>query len=72
MALTLLRPEYDAGKPGGHNGTFPGYNPAFATAARALESFWSDSWPERPTRWSRKTPGGGPATGLTKRKADVG
>lgn len=37
MALTLLRPEYDVGKPGEHNGTFRGHNPAFVTAARTLE-----------------------------------
>ncbi|MEV6576059.1 aspartate aminotransferase family protein [Streptomyces sp. NPDC051577] len=43
MALTLIRPAYDVWKPGEHNGTFRGYNPAFVTAARALESFWSDS-----------------------------
>jgi diaminobutyrate-2-oxoglutarate transaminase len=42
MALTLLRPEYDVWKPGEHNGTFRGYNPAFVTGARALELFWSD------------------------------
>ena len=37
MALTLLRLEYDVGKPGEHNGTFRGHNPAFVTAARTLE-----------------------------------
>ncbi|MFF4398826.1 aminotransferase class III-fold pyridoxal phosphate-dependent enzyme [Streptomyces sp. NPDC001480] len=42
MALTLMRPEYDVWKPGEHNGTFRGYNPAFVTGARALEVFWSD------------------------------
>nr|WP_268245689.1 aminotransferase class III-fold pyridoxal phosphate-dependent enzyme [Streptomyces ruber] len=42
MALTLLRPEYDVWKPGEHNGTFRGYDPAFVTAARTLELFWSD------------------------------
>lgn len=42
MALTLMRPEYDVWQPGEHNGTFRGYNPAFVTAARALEVFWSD------------------------------
>ncbi|WP_369181855.1 diaminobutyrate--2-oxoglutarate transaminase [Streptomyces mutabilis] len=42
MALTLIRPEYDVWKPGEHNGTFRGYNPAFVTATRALELFWSD------------------------------
>ncbi|MFE1265684.1 aminotransferase class III-fold pyridoxal phosphate-dependent enzyme [Streptomyces albogriseolus] len=41
MALTLLRPEYDVWKPGEHDGTFRGYNPAFVTAARTLELFWS-------------------------------
>ncbi|MDN3271967.1 aminotransferase class III-fold pyridoxal phosphate-dependent enzyme [Streptomyces sp. MA15] len=43
MALTLMRPEYDVGKPGEHNGTFRGYNPVFVTAARALGVFRSDS-----------------------------
>ncbi|MFF4307891.1 Helicase associated domain protein [Streptomyces sp. NPDC001601] len=42
MALTSMRPEHDMWKPGEHNGTFRGYNPAFVTAARALELFWSD------------------------------
>ncbi|MFF8830841.1 aspartate aminotransferase family protein [Streptomyces sp. NPDC015131] len=43
MALTLMRPAYDVWRPGEHNGTFRGYNPAFVTATRALEVFWSDS-----------------------------
>ncbi|MGC9500919.1 diaminobutyrate--2-oxoglutarate transaminase [Streptomyces sp. WG7] len=42
MALTLMKPTLDAWKPGEHNGTFRGHNPAFVTAARALELFWSD------------------------------
>ncbi|MET9953856.1 aspartate aminotransferase family protein [Streptomyces sp. NPDC006339] len=42
MALTLIRPEHDVWCPGEHNGTFRGYNPAFVTATRALEVFWSD------------------------------
>ncbi|MFJ5018711.1 aminotransferase class III-fold pyridoxal phosphate-dependent enzyme [Streptomyces griseoluteus] len=42
MALTLMRPEYDQWRPGEHNGTFRGYDPAFNTAARALEMHWSD------------------------------
>lgn len=42
LALTLMHPEYDVWRPGEHNGTFRGYNPAFVTAARALEVFWSD------------------------------
>ncbi|MEV7689034.1 aminotransferase class III-fold pyridoxal phosphate-dependent enzyme [Streptomyces bungoensis] len=42
MALTLMRPGHDVWKPGEHNGTFRGYNPAFVTAARARRLFWSD------------------------------
>ncbi|MFJ8942453.1 hypothetical protein ACIRG4_04055 [Streptomyces sp. NPDC102395] len=42
MALTLIRPDHDVWKPGEHNGTSRGHNPAFVTRARALELFWSD------------------------------
>ncbi len=42
MALTLLRPELDVWRPGEHNGTFRGFNPAFVTAAAALEEYWRD------------------------------
>lgn len=42
MALTLMRPELDIWDPGEHNGTFRGHNPAFVTAAAALEIFWQD------------------------------
>ncbi|MGA5077188.1 diaminobutyrate--2-oxoglutarate transaminase [Streptomyces griseoincarnatus] len=42
MALTLLRPELDVWQPGEHNGTFRGFNPAFVTAAAALEEYWRD------------------------------
>lgn len=42
FALTLLKPEHDVWEPGQHNGTFRGNNAAFATAAAALELFWSD------------------------------
>ncbi|KAA0112885.1 diaminobutyrate--2-oxoglutarate transaminase [Mycolicibacterium sp. P9-22] len=42
MALTLLRPELDVWAPGEHNGTFRGHNPAFVTAAKALETYWKD------------------------------
>jgi diaminobutyrate-2-oxoglutarate transaminase len=42
LAVTLLKPELDKWEPGEHNGTFRGNNPAFATATRALELFWSD------------------------------
>ncbi|CAL9412094.1 Diaminobutyrate--2-oxoglutarate transaminase [Streptomyces sp. enrichment culture] len=41
-ALTPMRPEYDVWRPGEHNGTFRGCNPAFVTATRALEVSWSD------------------------------
>lgn len=41
MALTLLKPELDVWEPGEHNGTFRGHNPAFVTAAEALQ-FWND------------------------------
>ncbi|MQA24635.1 MAG: diaminobutyrate--2-oxoglutarate transaminase [Micromonosporaceae bacterium] len=42
FALTLFRPELDVWEPGEHNGTFRGHNPAFVTATKALEHFWSD------------------------------
>ena len=42
MALLLYRPELDVWKPGEHNGTFRGTNPAFVTATAALEHFWRD------------------------------
>ncbi|MFE7938509.1 diaminobutyrate--2-oxoglutarate transaminase [Streptomyces griseoincarnatus] len=42
MALTLLRPELDIWRPGEHNGTFRGFNPAFVTATAALEEYWRD------------------------------
>jgi diaminobutyrate-2-oxoglutarate transaminase len=42
MALTLFRPELDVWTPGEHNGTFRGHNPAFVTAAAALETYWAD------------------------------
>lgn len=40
MALTLFRRELDVWAPGEHNGTFRGHNPAFVTAAKALETYW--------------------------------
>jgi diaminobutyrate-2-oxoglutarate transaminase len=49
MALTLFRPELDVWRPGEHNGTFRGNNPAFVTAAAALREFWSDSTLEKQT-----------------------
>lgn len=42
MALMLFKPELDIWKPGEHNGTFRGHNPAFVTGAAALEHFWQD------------------------------
>jgi diaminobutyrate-2-oxoglutarate transaminase len=42
MAITLIKPEYDKFAPGEHNGTFRGNNPAFVTAAAALETYWRD------------------------------
>jgi diaminobutyrate-2-oxoglutarate transaminase len=41
LALTLIRPDLDVWDPGEHNGTFRGHNPAFVTAAAALD-FWED------------------------------
>jgi diaminobutyrate-2-oxoglutarate transaminase len=49
MALTLLRPELDIWEPGEHNGTFRGHNPAFVTAAAALDAYWSDDQLEKQT-----------------------
>ncbi|WP_314195783.1 diaminobutyrate--2-oxoglutarate transaminase [uncultured Arthrobacter sp.] len=43
LALTLFKPELDIWKPGEHNGTFRGHNPAFVTGAAALEHFWQDT-----------------------------
>ncbi|MCX2933035.1 diaminobutyrate--2-oxoglutarate transaminase [Mycobacterium sp. CVI_P3] len=42
LALTLFRRELDVWAPGEHNGTFRGHNPAFVTAAAALEGYWRD------------------------------
>ncbi|MEW6152387.1 MAG: diaminobutyrate--2-oxoglutarate transaminase [Actinomycetota bacterium] len=41
LAVTLIRPDIDLWAPGEHNGTFRGHNPAFVTAATALETFWT-------------------------------
>ena len=49
MALTLLKPELDIWEPGEHNGTFRGFGPAFASATRAFELFWSDDALEQST-----------------------
>lgn len=42
FALVLLKPELDRWKPGEHNGTFRGHNPAFVTATAALRHYWED------------------------------
>jgi diaminobutyrate-2-oxoglutarate transaminase len=49
MSLTLFRPELDVWRPGEHNGTFRGNNPAFVTATAALREFWADSTLEKQT-----------------------
>ncbi|MQA16738.1 MAG: diaminobutyrate--2-oxoglutarate transaminase [Pseudonocardiaceae bacterium] len=49
MALTLIKPELDVWEPGEHNGTFRGNNPAFVTATRAIEEYWSDDTLEKAT-----------------------
>ena len=41
MAITLFKRELDQWSPGEHNGTFRGNNPAFVTAAAALD-LWED------------------------------
>ncbi|MER5442869.1 diaminobutyrate--2-oxoglutarate transaminase [Streptomyces sp. NPDC002790] len=42
MSLCMFKPELDVWEPGEHNGTFRGNNPAFVTAAAALETYWTD------------------------------
>lgn len=42
MALVLIRRDLDVWAPGEHNGTFRGNNPAFITATKAINEFWSD------------------------------
>ncbi|WP_052851685.1 diaminobutyrate--2-oxoglutarate transaminase [Streptomyces avicenniae] len=49
MSLVLLAPELDIWEPGEHNGTFRGNNPAFVTAAAALDMYWSDGGMEKQT-----------------------
>lgn len=49
LAVVLIRPELDQWEPGEHNGTFRGHNPAFVTAAAALE-FWRDDTLPRETQ----------------------
>jgi len=42
MAVVFMKSELDLWKPGEHNGTFRGNNPAFITATAAIEHYWSD------------------------------
>ncbi|MFI1850276.1 diaminobutyrate--2-oxoglutarate transaminase [Streptomyces sp. NPDC020480] len=49
MSLALFRPELDIWEPGEHNGTFRGNNPAFVTAAAALDTYWADGQMEKQT-----------------------
>jgi len=49
LALTLIRPDLDIWKPGEHNGTFRGFNPAFVTGTAALRAFWRDKALEHST-----------------------
>ncbi|MGW7203060.1 aminotransferase class III-fold pyridoxal phosphate-dependent enzyme [Streptomyces sp. NPDC054837] len=57
MALTLMRPEYEVWKPGEHNHTLLGDNPAFVTAAQLLELFWSNRCAGGPDRGAGRTCG---------------
>ncbi|GAC69027.1 diaminobutyrate--2-oxoglutarate transaminase [Gordonia soli] len=49
FALMLMRPELDVWSPGEHNGTFRGNNPAFVTATKTIEHYWSDDALEKDT-----------------------
>ncbi|MFE7135520.1 diaminobutyrate--2-oxoglutarate transaminase [Streptomyces sp. NPDC057638] len=49
MSLCLFTPELDIWGPGEHNGTFRGNNPAFVTAAAALDTYWADGEMEKQT-----------------------
>ncbi|MEU3754807.1 diaminobutyrate--2-oxoglutarate transaminase [Streptomyces olivoreticuli] len=49
MSLALFKPELDLWEPGEHNGTFRGNNPAFVTAAAALNAYWTDGQMEKQT-----------------------
>jgi diaminobutyrate-2-oxoglutarate transaminase len=49
LSLTLIRADLDIWKPGEHNGTFRGVNPAFVTGTAALRGYWRDRGLERST-----------------------
>jgi diaminobutyrate-2-oxoglutarate transaminase len=42
LSVVLMKPDLDLWLPSEHNGTFRGHNPAFITAAAALDLFWAD------------------------------
>lgn len=42
FSVVLMKPSLDQWKPGEHNGTFRGHNPAFVTATAALEHYWKE------------------------------
>ncbi|MES1945458.1 diaminobutyrate--2-oxoglutarate aminotransferase [Salinisphaera sp. PC39] len=49
LAITMIRPDMDIWKPGEHNGTFRGFNHAFATSCAMLETYWRDDKLEKET-----------------------
>ncbi|MFP5019500.1 diaminobutyrate--2-oxoglutarate transaminase [Pseudonocardia phyllosphaerae] len=49
MALVLIKPELDQWGAGEHNGTFRGNNPAFVTATKTLQTWWTDDAFEKQT-----------------------
>ena len=55
LSLTLFKPELDIWKPGEHNGTFRGHNPAFVTGTAALEHFWQDGGSHSRSRGSQRS-----------------
>ncbi|HUB38406.1 MAG TPA: diaminobutyrate--2-oxoglutarate transaminase [Streptosporangiaceae bacterium] len=67
LALTLIRPDLDIWKPGEHNGTFRGINPAFVTGTAALRVYWEDEELEQSTL----AKGNRVATALTQLAATV-
>ena len=50
MSLVLLKPELDVWEPGGHTGTFRGFNLAFVGATAALRTYWADDTFSRDTK----------------------
>ncbi len=54
LALTLIKPKYDAWEPGEHNGTFRGNNLAFITATETLNYWKDDSFTKETLRKGNK------------------